>query len=106
MKSKVERKEKQEQLYWNEVLGPYAEKLATLLINNNGSYQDRENEAIKIGADAWRMGGLKCMRKLYSMTIDIYKQKHQGAGVTGTGAIDYISNWWDGIGSWRSMTVV
>jgi len=101
MLDEIEEKEKLEQLHWNKVLGPYAERLATLLINNNDSYKGRENEAIEIGADAWQMGGLKCMRQLYFMAMDICKQKYQRVVV-----IDYVSNWWDGIGSWRSLSLV
>ena len=85
---------------WNGLLLPYAEKLAALAVGGNTSADnsnDRETEVVDMGVSAWQMGGLNCMRQLHSMTMEICEQKCQNAKI-----IDYISIWWDGIGSWRS----
>lgn len=85
---------------WNDLLLPYAEKLAVLMINCNMAASDSdggETEVVDMGVSAWQMGGLNCMRQLHSMAMEICAQKYQHVKI-----IDYISIWWDGIGSWRS----
>jgi hypothetical protein len=52
---------------------------------------------VDIGVHAWRIGGLACMRQLRDMTLGLYKEKYRSMTIT-----DHISNWWDGVGSWRS----
>jgi hypothetical protein len=49
-------------------------------------------EAVDIGAHAWHLGGINCMRQLRDMAME-------NAGPAKT--TDYISYWWDGIGDWR-----
>ena len=93
----IEAKEKLERRRWGEVLQPYAERLAALVINDSGPCEHRESEAMDIGVDAWQIGGLNCMQQLHSMAMDICKRRYQTTTI-----IDYISAWWDGIGSWRS----
>ncbi|HUS72153.1 MAG TPA: hypothetical protein VMY06_03730 [Sedimentisphaerales bacterium] len=85
---------------WQEVLKPHAEKLAELLTTNRTDFKQAEREAADIGVKAWQIGGLGCMRQLRDMAIDLYKKKHQDSMT-----IDYISTWWDGIGSWRSPSL-
>jgi len=82
---------------WQEALSPQAEKLAGLLTDNGTDFKRAEREAVDIGLKAWQMGGLGCMRELHNMTIAMLKQKNQNDKYI----IDYISFWWDGIGSWR-----
>lgn len=96
----IEAKEKLERRRWGEVLQPYAERLAALVTNNSGSCEHRESEAMDIGVDAWQIGGLNCMRQLHSMAMEICKRRYQATAI-----IDYISRWWDGIGSWRSPSL-
>ena len=83
-----------------EVLKPKAEKLAELLTTNRTDFKQAEREAAGIGVKAWQIGGLSCMRQLRDMAIDLYKKKHQDSMT-----IDYISTWWDGIGSWRGPSL-
>jgi len=40
------------------------------------------------------------MRQLYSMTIERYKKDFQNPM-----DVNYLSSWWDGIGSWRSPSL-
>lgn len=85
---------------WQEVLKPEAEKLAELLTTNRTNFKQAECEAVDIGVKAWQIGGFDCMRLLRDMAIDLYKKKHPDSMT-----IDYISTWWDGIGSWRSPSL-
>ena len=86
----VER-EQQERERWRQLLRPEAQRLGALLTNDS---PDRHvmQEAVDIGAHAWHLGGLNCMRQLRDMAIE-------NAGPANT--TDYISYWWDGIGDWR-----
>lgn len=81
---------------WREALKPQAEKLAGLLTTNSIDFVQAEREAADIGVKAWQIGGLVCMRQLRDMAIDLCRQKNGNKTV-----VDYISSWWDGIGSWR-----
>ncbi len=89
-------REEQERQRWRQRLGPQAEKLAGLLARDLGDASRAEREAVSIGANAWRLGGLSCMRQLRDMTVAIYGQAPDHEAVA-----DCISNWWDGIGDWR-----
>ena len=86
-----------EQRRWQEVLKPQAEKLAELLITNRDDFKQAECKAVEIGANAWQIGGLSCMRELRDMAIVICRQRNHNSDT-----VDYIPVWWDGIGSWRS----
>jgi len=83
--------------HWQKALKPQAEKLAELLITNRDDFKQAECKAVEIGANAWRIGGLSCMRELRNMAIAICRQRSQSRNT-----VDYIPVWWDGIGSWRS----
>ncbi len=95
--AEAQAREKLERSRWIKSLLPYAEKLAALVAEEQPAYELRETEAVDIGVTAWQLGGLNCMRQLHSMTIEICKRKYANARI-----IDYISIWWDGVGSWRS----
>ncbi|MCK5172158.1 MAG: hypothetical protein KAR47_02135, partial [Planctomycetes bacterium] len=56
-----------------------------------------EARAIDIGLNAWRMGGINCMKQLHEMAIETGKTRTPNAHVE-----DFISMWWDGIGTWQS----
>jgi signal transduction histidine kinase len=89
-------REEQERQRWQQHLHPRAERLAALLACNVADLSRAEREAVDIGANAWRLGGLSCMRQLRDMTVAIRKDAGDDATVA-----DHISNWWDGIGDWR-----
>ncbi len=95
--AKILNQEEQKKHQWQESLRPYAEKLAELLICNRINFKKAEYEAVDIGSRAWQIGGLTYMRQLRDMAMAICKKKYQDVMI-----IDYISTWWDGIGSWRS----
>jgi hypothetical protein len=89
-------REAQQQQQWQERLQPHAERLATLLTIDVTSLPKAEKEAVDIGATAWRLGGLTCMRQLRDMAIEISKRSRSEVR-----PVDYVSYWWDGIGDWR-----
>ena len=80
-----------------EVLQPYAEKLAGLLMACETDFERAEHEAVDIGVYAWRTGGVSCMRQLRDMALAVCKKKNQDSII-----VDYVSAWWDGIGTWRN----
>jgi hypothetical protein len=88
-------RDERERQQWQQRLRPQAERLAALLACDAAGFARAEQEAVDIGAEAWRLGGLSCMRQLRDMTIAA-----GGAGPSGQ-TVDYISYWWDGIGDWR-----
>ncbi len=93
-------KEESDWCRWQEALKPQAEKLAGLLTTNRINFKQAEREAVDIGVKAWQTGGLSCMRQLRDMAIAICKKKYEDSMI-----IDYISTWWDGIGTWRNPSL-
>ena len=85
---------------WHQVLKPQAEQLAELLTTDGIDFKRAECQAVDMGAHAWQIGGLSCMRELRNMAIAISKQRKPDMTI-----IDYISFWWDGIGSWRAPSL-
>jgi len=92
--------EKEEKHRWGLFLLPYSEKLAELLSARQINCQQAEKEAVDVGVTAWKMGGLHCMKQLYTMTLEQSKQGFQNSI-----RIEHLSNWWDGIGTWRSSSL-
>ncbi len=82
---------------WRELLEPQAEILAALLTADATDFKRAEREAVGIGVDAWRTGGLACMRELHTMAISMSRQGDPAAK-----SVDHITCWWDGIGNWRA----
>ena len=93
-------KEDRKKREWAELLKPQAEKLADLLRAERIDFEAAERQAADIGASAWRIGGIGCMRLLREMAIEICKGKEGEHAF-----VDYISVWWDGIGSWHNPSV-
>jgi hypothetical protein len=96
----VYEKELQNYEQWQAILEPMAEKLAQIVADGQGDLYQRERQTAQMGAEAWRLGGIACMRRLHEMAMADYV-KHSGERV-----IDYIMLWWDGIGSWRSPALI
>jgi hypothetical protein len=93
-------KDESDRRRWQATLKPEAEKLAELLTTNKIDPGQAEREAVEIGVKAWRTGGSVCMRQLRDMAISICRQKNQNEAI-----VDYITSWWDGIGSWRTPSL-
>ena len=91
--------EESNQQRWHEQLKPQAEQLAELLAADKFDIEQAECRAVGIGANAWHIGGLSCMRELRDMAIRLYTEKYN------KDIVDYIYLWWDGIGSWRSPSL-
>ncbi|MHC5061266.1 MAG: hypothetical protein ACYTFK_09315 [Planctomycetota bacterium] len=86
---------KQRQL--QEFLPYVAEQLVGLIANYTPGDRHIEKEVVQIGARAWQLGGIICMRKLHETALEKYKNKFQGRHI-----VDYIAIWWDGIGTWST----
>jgi hypothetical protein len=86
---------------WRRELHGQAERLANLMCDEVTDHVQAEQEAIDMGVYAWRMGGLSCMRELHDMALSICAEEGNGSE-----AVDYVSIWWDGIGSWRKGSIV
>jgi hypothetical protein len=97
-------REERERLLWQQNLQLQAQRLAVLLACDAKDFAQAEREAVDIGAQAWRLGGLNCMRQLHHMTIEATQERKQktedGAQETSPSS-DYLSYWWDGVGDWR-----
>lgn len=94
-------KEEIERQRWQQVLKPQAEKLAELLTTDATGFKGAGQQAIELGLSAYQLGGITCMRELRDMAIAECQQRMQNKPV-----VDYISYWWDGIGSWQSPQLV
>ena len=70
--------------------------LARLLAEHKIGCGNVEAQAVEMGGHAWRLGGIECMRQLYEMAVEAYKDRYNEAV-----GINHIGIWWDGIGTWR-----
>ena len=93
-------KEESDVRLWREMLRPQAEKLAGLSASDWIDFEKAQREAVGIGAGAWRIGGLGCMRTLRDMAMEICRQRNPDKSI-----VDYVTTWWDGIGNWRSSSL-
>jgi hypothetical protein len=98
--SQLQEKEDSNRQNWQALLKPHAEELAGLLTSPKNDFKQTEHNAVGLGACAWQIGGINCMRELRHMAINICKQKNRNQDV-----VDYISFWWDGIGNWRAPSL-
>ena len=98
--AEVIQKDEQSLRRQQELLTPLAERLAELLNTKTNDFEYAEAEATDMGVKAWQIGGLSCMRQLREMTINIYSKKCTDLPIN-----DYLSSWWDGIGSWRNPSL-
>jgi hypothetical protein len=97
--AKVLLEEESNRLLWQKTLMPEVERLAEILTSSKIDFQT-ECEVAKIGVKTCQIGGLSCMRHLHDMAIAVCKKKNRS-----TALVDYISIYWDGIGSWRSLSL-
>ena len=93
-------REQTDRMQWRKKLRTEAEQLALLLGHGGGDLADAERRVVDIGARAWQMGGVSCMRELQEMALALYRQEEDKSPIT-----DLISAWWDGVGAWRHCSV-
>ena len=92
--------EEEEKRRWYQILLPYSGKLSELLTAGQIDSARVENEAVDIGVTAWKLGGLHCMKQLYMMT-----QEQCSVDNLNPDRIEFLSSWWDGIGTWRDPSL-
>jgi len=95
--AKLQEEEASKEQQLRQFLPPLSEKLSGLLANYATKGSQIEAEVVQIGAGAWQMGGIICMRELHEMAIETYQTQFQGRDF-----IDHIAIWWDGIGNWHT----
>jgi hypothetical protein len=108
-------REERERQQWQQKLQPQAQRLVALLACDAEDFARAEQEAIDIGAQAWRLGGIHCMRQLHQMTIQAArgngpetentKPMSAPSSALRSPLSDYLSYWWDGIGDWRKPSL-
>jgi len=81
-------------------LMPLARRLAELTAEHKLGLGDIEPQAIEIGATAWSLGGISCMRQLHQMATEMYINNYEEPLY-----VDYIGIWWDGIGQWQKPDI-
>jgi hypothetical protein len=96
----IEKQEQKNIQLWQEALASQAARIAELL-DVRTDVTNTQQEAIKIGVEAWRMGGLACMKKLHNMASEAFSRRYIGQQY-----VDYVSVWWDGVGTWRNQPLV
>ncbi len=84
---------------WSHMLTKDAEELACLLHTDEAGLTKAEMRAVEIGAHAWCLGGIPCMRQLHQMALTLSEHNNSSHNL-----VDYITVWWDGIGTWRNTT--
>ena len=96
----LQTQEKNQQDLWYKKFRPQVERLTHLLSNAHLNIDQAERETVDIGVSAWQTGGLNCMQQLHKMV-----RKHLQGKNDNTDFADYISIWWDGIGSWHNKSL-
>jgi len=102
-------REERDRQQWQLRLQAQAQHLAALLACDAESFARAEREAVDIGAEAWRLGGLSCMRQLHEMAIRVAQEgrpRPESRGPEAASSSDYLAYWWDGIGDWRKPSSV
>jgi hypothetical protein len=98
--NRVLAQEEEEKHRWQQILLPYSGKLAELLSVSRIDTEQAEDEAVNLGVTAWKIGGLHCMKQLYTMTLERCKKDYQNSIRN-----EHLSSWWDGIGTWRNPSL-
>jgi hypothetical protein len=100
-------REERDRQQWQQRLQGQAQRLAVLLTCDAQDFARAEREAVDIGAQAWRLGGLSCMRQLHDMTMEAAQGGHKTTPsfALPSPSSDYLSFWWDGIGDWRKPSL-
>jgi hypothetical protein len=73
-----------------------AADLARLLAEHKIGCGNIEPQVVEMGGNAWRLGGVECMRQLLEMAEQAYQKQYKEPVTT-----NYAEIWWDGIGTWR-----
>lgn len=82
------------------MIEPMAYELVELIIQHDAGKSGVEGHVVEIGAKAWQIGGIECMKQLHETAINIYHENNPKAQ-----KIDFITRWWDGIGNWQKPRI-
>ena len=95
--AEVSEREEYNRQKWSRELQASADELAELLNVDATRYQWAGIRAVELGLLAYRLGGIRCMRLLHEMALKRYQKNYPQQRLA-----DYITYWWDGIGTWHS----
>ena len=82
---------------WQQILNDWSDLLCRTLEDDQLDPDQKRTRVTNIGLDAWKLGGIECMRRLYQLT----QIKHPYLA----DQTEKISFWWDGIGKWSVTTL-
>lgn len=91
----LERSEQALRQSWKKTFQANAAELAELYCGGTNDIWRIQSRTIEMGAKAWQMGKIACMRYVHQMILEEMDRLPKGRW------IDYPAIWWDGIGSWR-----
>lgn len=95
MLGSLERRECDLQRQWKVVFENAAAELANLYCTERAATEQARILTVDIGAKAWAMGKMACMRFVHQMIRDRMRP------CADRPCMDYAAFWWDGIGAWR-----
>ncbi len=79
---------------WKEQMHTQIDQLVELVKDHATGKVHAEHQAVEIGANAFRQDGIECMKFVHKSCMKKLNDEKQQPS-------DYISIWWDGIGSWQ-----
>lgn len=101
MLSELVEKELSQEKFRATALLPVAKDMVSLIANHRLGLKGVEAQVVDKGVEAWRMGGIVCMRQLHKITTGLLIERFGEHDM-----VDHISIWWDGIGKWRKPLLV
>ena len=96
----ISQQEAQTESKWTFLFRPYAAEIVDLLYHSSVSLEFNQRRITELGALAWREGGILCMKFFHKIILDEIKSR------TGCCSIDFVTLYWDGIGTWRKPSEI
>ncbi len=78
----------------------HRERLLEILQESRRDPQAGLDAAASIGLELWRLGGVECMKEMYSSIMQACVQEADGYPAS------HLLYWWDGIGEWRQESTM
>jgi hypothetical protein len=91
----LEQRELDLQKLWEQTFRDAVDDLVELYCDPAGRMQQIQAKTAELGAKAWQMGQITCMRFVHQMIHNRLRERIKN------GCVDYAALWWDGIGTWR-----
>ena len=85
---------------WSGLFRPYAMEVADLLCSSSVGMDTIQRRVVELGALAWKEGEILSMELFHQIILDELKRR------TNHPAIDFVTLYWDGIGTWRKPSQI